>query len=297
MKEIAAIIVTYNPEIDRLYGLINQLMPQIAKVIVVDNGSKNLSEINKIKKHEKISIISLGENLGIAKAQNVGINEVLKNEINYFILFDQDSNIASEYVEKIYLNYFLLSKSNNVGVVGPALYNDLYDYMYPILNVEKNGLVSKKNITTLEKKPFESNMVIASGSFISVDLIKSIGYMKEYFFIDSVDTEFVLRAESYGFKNFIVTDVHLNHLIGDKNIIFFGKKITVHSPFRRYFMFRNFLYMLRLSYVPKLFIIYMLLRLMISQLLIILKSNNKKEYTKSFLNGIKDGVFMRVKDI
>lgn len=288
MFSVSAVIVTYNPNFERLSNLVTCLKEQLSNVVIVDNNSKNFELISNLIS-ENVKVIRLDDNYGIAKAQNIGI-EYLKGKTPYFILFDQDSNIPSDFVEIMYNKYIELSNSFRVGVLGPALYNDEFKYYYPILNVEKIGLVTKKYIKGDCVDAIQSNLIIASGSFMSFELINDIGGMKDYFFIDSVDTEFTLRCQFYKYQSFITPSVKINHLIGDENIFFLGKKITKHSPFRRYFMIRNFIYMFKYKYVPNFFIITMIFRYLASHFIIIFNSKNWTDYFYALIKGFFDGL-------
>ena len=46
--QIAAVIVTYHPLITNIQQLLERLSPQVASIVVVDNGSHNVEEIEKI---------------------------------------------------------------------------------------------------------------------------------------------------------------------------------------------------------------------------------------------------------
>ena len=43
--QIAAVIVTYHPLITNIQQLLERLSPQVASIVVVDNGSHNVEEI------------------------------------------------------------------------------------------------------------------------------------------------------------------------------------------------------------------------------------------------------------
>lgn len=53
--EIAAIIVTYNPDIDVLSKLVSTLCKQVNRIIIVDNNSKNATDI--IYSETKVTLI------------------------------------------------------------------------------------------------------------------------------------------------------------------------------------------------------------------------------------------------
>ncbi|MFP1495560.1 hypothetical protein ACLB1Q_01300 [Escherichia coli] len=55
----------------------------------MDNNSTNYQELKKLfEKKEKIKIVPLSDNIGLAAAQNLGLNLAIKNNYTYAILFD-----------------------------------------------------------------------------------------------------------------------------------------------------------------------------------------------------------------
>ena len=69
--------------------------------------------------------------------------------------------------------------------------------------------------------------------------------MNEGLFIDYVDIEWCLRARHRGYESFGVFAAHMRHSLGDKHIGMLGKKITLHTPARYYYQFRNPLWIYR----------------------------------------------------
>jgi rhamnosyltransferase len=66
--------------------------------------------------------------------------------------------------------------------------------------------------------------------------------MRENYFIDYVDTEWCIRAEAMGYKNYVSSKAVMKHAIGDNILKFKYFNVPVHSPFRRYYRVRNAFY-------------------------------------------------------
>ena len=74
MKYIAGIVL-YNPDLGRLKENIESICKQVDKVILIDNGSDNIREIEDlIKEYLNCILLKNGENMGIAYA----LNQILK---------------------------------------------------------------------------------------------------------------------------------------------------------------------------------------------------------------------------
>ena len=92
----------------------------------------------------------------------------------------------------------------------------------------------------------ENGHSITSGGIINLEMYKQIGGFDDYLFIDEVDADFSYKAEINGFRVLRFENVYLNHKLGKKKNcglfnIFFLRERTLHSPFRIYFMVRNYL--------------------------------------------------------
>lgn len=111
-------MVTYNPN-SNINKLINSLENQVGTIIVVDNGSSqkdflidNLSP--------SLEVIELPTNLGIAAAQNIGIIKGLDKKTDYFVFFDQDSQIENNMIAALHESFEEIIKTSKLAAVGPV---------------------------------------------------------------------------------------------------------------------------------------------------------------------------------
>ena len=73
--------------------------------------------------------------------------------------------------------------------------------------------------------------------------------MNEDLFVDYIDIEWSYRVRYLGYKLYAIPTAIMNHTIGDTRMSVLGRKISVHSPIRRYYLTRNSVHMLRWSYI------------------------------------------------
>lgn len=292
MDNVYAVIVTYEPDVNSLISAIKKINEQCSGVIIVDNGSSNLGLLlNEAKlKDVNIDVLSLNENAGIATAQNRGIEKAIKCGANYIIFFDQDSDTSLGFVHSLVAEYKKLSLTNNdVAAVGPIFKDSRFGFYYPLIKLNKFG-VRKRIVPSEDDDNIELSFIISSGMLASVSMIKNIGMMKDEFFIDYVDTEWCLRAIAKGYKFYAIPKACMNHAIGDNNIKFLCWKLPVHSPFRRYYRMRNMFYLFKLPYVPLVLKLREFITNNIHQLIITIKSDNKKAYLYSWFKSLVDGI-------
>jgi rhamnosyltransferase len=86
---------------------------------------------------------------------------------------------------------------------------------------------------------------ITSGNLVRMDVFDKIGTYDEEFFIDCIDFDFSLRVRRAGLSIVRVGAARMQHALGDKacTIPVIGRVHTFHSPLRRYYMYRNGLYL------------------------------------------------------
>lgn len=293
--KIFAIIITFNPNIN-VINLINALKSQNVISIVVDNGSKDF-DFTLVEEDNHSHLIRLKDNLGIATAQNKGIERALELGAEYILFFDQDSTIPNNFVQDMMDDYQLISNQNiKVGALGPRFIDERYNFYYKTISISKHGLRTKHDVSNINE-PFNSTLLISSGSLVSVETLKEVGLMRDNYFIDYVDTEWCLRAESLGFKNYISAKAVMKHTIGDNVLKFKFINVPVHSAFRRYFRVRNAFYMLREPHVPFLLFAREMIFNFIHQGILVCFEKNRLAYIKSYFKGVKDGMFKKEKKI
>ena len=67
--EMVTGIILYNPDLSRLRENISAILPQVDKVVLVENGSSDITYLKELE-DEKIELIVNEENMGIAYALN-----------------------------------------------------------------------------------------------------------------------------------------------------------------------------------------------------------------------------------
>ena len=285
---VGVVVISFNPEIENLKNLVNQLLIyKNISVYVVDNASSFNVDVGI--QDERLKLIKLKENTGIAKAQNVGIDYAEKNNAEYIVFFDQDSTIPDNFINDLMFDYKQLEiQGLKIGAIGPRFMDERFSFFYPSINYNngKRERIDTENIN----KPTKSTLLISSGSLVSTSTLLSVGLMRENYFIDYVDTEWCFRAESKGYNNYISSRAVMKHAVGDNMIENRYFKTPIHSPFRRYYITRNAFYMLKEPHIPKGVAIRQIFVNFIQQIIIIINEKNKKGYIMSFYSGVKDGL-------
>lgn len=231
-SSIMSIIVSFNPT-NSIYKLASNVSNQVGKVVIVDNCSNNVSELESIVELDKnISLIKLSKNYGISKALNVGINEANIGNYQWVLTLDQDSLPDKDMVE----NLIAAAQRNN------------YDSVCPVI---EDGKYKKSNIQKSDDHQPVS-VCITSGQLTKLSVINSLDAFNEDYFIDNVDFDFCLKLKNQNYKLGRSNKAKLNHNIGyiPEKKYYINKFHTYHPPIRRYYIYRNFVFLLK-SYLFK----------------------------------------------
>jgi hypothetical protein len=120
MIDLSIVIVNWNTKrllCDCIESIIEKTKINNYEIIVVDNASTDDSVGEVKQKFPDVKIIENNENVGFAKANNIGIT-MSKGE--YICLSNTDIKLLNNALDRMYL---FLKKNNNVGMVLPKLYD------------------------------------------------------------------------------------------------------------------------------------------------------------------------------
>ncbi len=254
---VSAVVVTYLPQLEPLAELLTILVSQVAHIMVVDNTpseDRRMESLLSAQGLQKVRLIRLGDNAGIAKALNIGIEAAIETGATHVLLSDQDSLPAPNMVAGLLLaSHELLEQGHRVGAVGPSFIDQISKQPYRF-QVIRPGHWFYGNQQPTEAVPHVRTLsLITSGTLIPVDGIRVIGTMREDLFIDHVDVEWCHRALAQGFSLFGTCYASMTHRMGDNTLrawTFRWREFSEYGPLRLYYRFRNFICLLRLSFVP-----------------------------------------------
>lgn len=284
-----AIVVTYEPDIAALQRLIDALLPQVGRIVIVDNASTNRQSWQCLLPSGSVLLIAQSSNRGIAAALNAGFDAVRqRGTAEFCALFDQDSVPSRDMVARLERYHDELAARGPVAQIGPYFFEKNRGRHLPFIEF-KAGVPRRKhaaNGTTWTTADY----LITSGALVPLRAIERVGALDESLFIDYVDIEWGLRARAAGLQSYGVFDVRMEHAIGEKALELAGVKLAMHKPIRRYYYYRNALLLCRRSYVPFSWKINELARLFIKFWIFALFSRRRVDDIRMMLRGIADGI-------
>ncbi|WP_083397873.1 MULTISPECIES: glycosyltransferase family 2 protein [Pseudomonas] len=288
LRVIVAVVVTYHPDMVALCRQLKLIARQVHAVMLVDNASLGVEEIDELS--EIAQVHQCESNVGIAKAQNIGIQKAIVAGADGIIFFDQDSVVPEGMIASLSQEFDRLSVRHRVGAVGPIYRDSELGFYYPVIRIDKLGLV-RKIIPSSASEPIQVSCCISSGTLVPVHVLNDVGLLQQALFIDYVDTEWCLRAVAKGYEIFVVPDALMEHKIGDDTLSFGRWKVPVHSPFRRYYRLRNVFILAGLKHIPILLIVKEGVQGICHQLILVAtQKGSRLAYARAGIKGLLDGL-------
>jgi rhamnosyltransferase len=292
---IAAIVVFYYPDFKRAENLLSSLVGEVDAVFGIDNtpGSSS-AKPEFLERYEGfVSYIPLGENRGIAEAQNIGIELSITHGYSHVLLLDQDSFLLPGMVTKL-LNaeQKLLMRGENLGAMSPHIVERNTGKRPCAVRYRRFGVLSVKKVyrDVTATEPEQTDNFIASGSLMRTDTIKALGAMRSDLFIEYVDTEWALRAHTAGYRSYCVPDAVMEHSFGEAAKTILGKEIYLYGDLRYYYKMRNSAYLVGLATMGWRWRMYNLSRIPYHLLVYSAFSRNRLRTFCLLLRAIRDGL-------
>jgi rhamnosyltransferase len=271
-KNTLVLIVTYNPD-ERFIKSLTIIKKVFQNILVVDNNSGN--DVANLIDDSKIHLIKNVENLGIARALNVGAKFALNKKYSWLLMLDQDTIPSYDLLNVFCTVYSAFPNKEKIGQIG----------------------VSFENRKKINEKYSRVPALITSGTLLSLEVFSAVGEFRDDFFIDSVDFEYSLRIKKKGYFNLLSPIVAIDHRLGNlknKKILFTTISSTNHSAVRRYYMARNHVILsIQYFFYFPFWVIKKNYFFILSFLEMLIVDDQKSLKIKKTLTGIRDGLFYK----
>jgi rhamnosyltransferase len=220
-QEVLAVVVSYNG-LQKTRQTVEALRRQVGHIHIVDNGSsaESLGVLESLEREPGITVERFGENRGVGYALNRGVQRAREMECTWLLTMDQDSVVDGALIE----------------AYRAAVEQD------PELVCLTPRITSRSR--RKDAAGGEISYAITSGNLVRVSVLDQVGLYDEGFFIDCIDFDFCLRLRRVGYAVHRVPAAMMEHQLGDSIDLpkAVQKYYARHSPVRRYYMYRNFLY-------------------------------------------------------
>lgn len=276
IEKIAAGIVLFNPDIQRLKKNVEAIIPQVELLLMVDNHSDNIKSIeDSFQKDRRIILLKNPENFGIAKALNQMCAAAINEGFSWILTLDQDTICPIGTIDK-----FLLHTQDAKNVI-----------ICPQFSIQGQNL----KLVDPNKVPSESiELCITSASLTRLKTWEALEGFNEWLFIDGVDYDYCIRARRLGGCIIRVNNVIIDHQVGVSQVVRlpfgFVVRIYNHSAFRNYYIVRNNIFLLK-NYWKDLHGFSWVIKFFHFELVKLVFEQNRIKMMISMFRGIRDGLF------
>jgi rhamnosyltransferase len=221
---VFAVVVSYNGGAKTL-DTVEALRRQVSHVHIVDNGSRDesVARLRVLAELPSVSLSLLERNVGIAAALNEGVRAAREAGYPWVLTMDQDSIIGSGMIAAYAAT---IAAKPHAKCLVP--------------NVLANGVETSVTEGAVD-------FAITSGTLLSTTVLADTGPFEEQLFIDGVDIDYSLRLRRRGHEILRVKDACIRHELGERGKAgrWVARVYATHSPLRRYYMYRNHLYLMK----------------------------------------------------
>lgn len=234
---IAALVTAYKPDA----GFVSRFQPLLALcgfVVVIDNTPGG----HRFDLPTGFVLLQSGENAGLARALNAGLERARELGVDEVVLFDQDSTPTPELIER-------LQSALQQGIAhhGPKCCvapTHLDDGVAPPVAGEPAPVVGSAHVLSPVSCLPTSGMTFALRGLGAGDVFSP------EFFLDLVDFEWCWRLGRGGWTFLRAADIRMYHRLGLEQRSFLGLTHHVPAPYRHYFQVRDTLKLALRGYVP-----------------------------------------------
>jgi len=210
---IYTIIATYNGmRRNWIQKCLDSLLSSSVKteIIVIDNGSTDGTIEYIQKKYPQVDLTIANENLGFAKANNIGIRKAYDQGADYFFLLNQDAWIEENTIEKL---VEIFEQKLDAGIVSPIHLNGLKNKFDQNFAHYFANFHSVSDLYFNRLQPYyEVLFANAAAWLISRKCIETVGgFDTDLFYHYGEDSNYCNRVLYHGFKIYIATTTSICH--------------------------------------------------------------------------------------
>jgi rhamnosyltransferase len=241
MKNFGLIFALHKPEEEFLSNLA-RARAVCPNVVAVDNSPDADLRLHESLRKQGMQVIFNCNAGGLAGAYNKGAEVLLALQCELIFLLDQDSVIEASFFTR--MTQAANELNTDTFLIGPKIYEIQLRKCMPVIPPGKR-FPRPVRIDDQTAGVFPTLCIISSGSAISAAAYRKLGAFREDYFIEYIDIEYSLRANSQNvpvYMNAAVTLRQTNGRIERRGKLF----TTHHAAWRRYYIARNSVHCLHL---------------------------------------------------
>jgi GT2 family glycosyltransferase len=262
ISDIAIVIVNWNSG-EFLESCVDSILMCFdearCRVVVVDNASTDGS-LAAIEARDELIVIKLDENVGFARACNIGAG--VGGDAEFILFLNPDAAISSDTLKQV-VAYMRSAQARTVGICGVALVDAAGEVSrscsrFPTLSRLVSSALGVDRFfpklgTTMRDWPHDEvrlvDQVIGAFFFVRQSVFKQLGGFDERFFVYYEEVDFSYRAKQCGWDSFFLGSVRAFHagcgssdVVKARRFFYSSRSKLIYS--RKHFSFPSFLVIL-----------------------------------------------------
>lgn len=267
-ETVIAVTVTYGDRWEFLSRVIDAVIndSHLARFIIVDNGSKNREEIEKVQRTypDKIEVIRTENNVGSAGGFAIGLARARDMSCDFVLMLDDDNVLEPDALQTYIRNYNYIEGKRVISgfrkdIQDASIFETLPSRepfkktFFDVWNVRKFGLFIsrlfryKQQLVYMGFAPIvPTRGFVYGGSFLPIEAVREAPLPDKELVLYGDDVEYSWGILGAGFASYlcnspIIHDVDMSFEEGDHILGLFNPKTR---PFKVYYRIRN---MVRIS--------------------------------------------------
>lgn len=203
--DIAIVVLNWNRRDETLACLASLAQAQLggARVIVVDNGSRDGSVEAVRAAHPEVEIVALPHNRGYAGGNNAGIRAALAHDVEAVLLLNNDTRPQPDFLLAL---FWALDAAPRAAAVASAIHRldrpEMLDVAYGAVRFRERDAVKILGVNALPGDGFgqrvEIEVAVGCSLLIRAAALREIGLFDEAYFAYHEDVDWSLRARRAG---------------------------------------------------------------------------------------------------
>lgn len=209
--KVFVLILNYNHPQDTVKAansILSSKRPVSTKIIVIDNGKKNLAKYfdNQIK---NVIYLKSPGNIGFAAANNLGIKYALSRGATHILIMNPDVTVPVDFLLPLLETFDTHKKA---GIVAPA-HHEPNSKVYGMGGSINWSLAAfpHQNLKKLPNQVKQYELLTFACVLIKAEVFAKAGLMDERFFLYLEDVDYCITAKQAGYQLWLNPKVVITH--------------------------------------------------------------------------------------